>query len=220
MLTNGWLGTGSEGETRAAVTPGLEPDASRESCLDQATRLAATNAPARTVVGARGRTQTRSISTATERCKRLSDTTNRCEFLIWTSMPSRPASGPRSTRTPSPVLRNGHGSTARPDSTKRSIASISSRSIGSGTRPMPTTWSTPGMVRTGNRRFTSKAPKTYPGNRGSSICLAGPDRRDSFWYRGRNSSYPLPFRLVATAFSQFERTRNANHSLFSTLSTS
>ena len=130
--------------------------------------------------------------------------------MICTSTPSSPESAPRSIRTKAPVLRKGH-STAMPDATKRLIASSSSLTTALGFYcPMPTRRTTPGIVRIGNRWFTSNALKTYPGKRGNAICLAGPGRRERSRYRGRNCAYPFPFRLDATVLSQFERTHKAN----------
>ncbi len=161
---------------------------------------------------ARGRTQSRSISTATERCNNVSDTTRRRRFFIATRIPSSPAIDPSSTTTASPALRKGQGSMGRPDVMNLRIAWSSSSGTGSGRLPKPTMCNTPGIVSTGSRRFISKEPKTYPGNNGNSICFLRSDHRESFRYKGRNSEYPFPLNVSETSFSQFDRTRSAYHS--------
>ena len=52
-----------------------------------------------------GVTQSRSISTATDRCRRLTDTTMRCFLRTSIKMPSRPANGLSSKRTVCPTFK-------------------------------------------------------------------------------------------------------------------
>jgi len=56
-----------------------------------------------------GRTQSRSSSTATERCRRLIVATSRYSPLMQLRIPSAPARGPRSTTIRSPVCKKGQG---------------------------------------------------------------------------------------------------------------
>src|SRR6185437_1375929 len=97
-----------------------------------------------------GITQSRSISTETERCRRPIDITSRRLFLTLRTIPSKPSSGPRRTRTDWPSRRKGQGDTARPELNIAWRARISVASTGVGPLCDPTIEMTPGVVRTGN----------------------------------------------------------------------
>ena len=110
-------------------------------------------------LASRGLTQCRSIPTATDLFRRVTDTTSRCCLRASIRMPSRPASGPPSSRTRCPTSRNGHGSAESPDSMAVRMAVISSSSMGTGTFPIPTKWRTPGIVKRGSRRSGAQFAK-------------------------------------------------------------
>src|SRR3989442_4158852 len=60
---------------------------------------------------ATGVTQALSISTATDRCKRLTETISRLRLPISSMSPSKPSSDPPSRRTRCPTCKNGWGDT-------------------------------------------------------------------------------------------------------------
>jgi hypothetical protein len=160
----------------------------------------------------KGRTQSRSISTATDLISNVTETTIRYCLRISIRKPSRPVSGPYSSKTRCPTLRYGHPPACKPDRTIRLMAAISIESIGVGTLPTPTKWSTPGVTRSARRNRGSSRQNRYPGNNGNSTVWYRSQRRRRQRYRGKKASKPLLQAMLATSFSYRDFTRNANHS--------
>src|SRR6266478_589839 len=95
--------------------------------------------------------QWRSTSTATDRCRRVTDRTSFNPDLIFTTIPLKPDRGPSSIRATWPTFKYGHGITDRPLFSAHWMAAISSSSTGTGLLPTPTIWITPGVWSTGRR---------------------------------------------------------------------
>src|SRR5580704_3246128 len=79
-----------------------------------------------------GLTQLRSISTATDLWRSVTETTMRSCLRASIKRPSTPHSGPSSTRTRWPTAKYGQGSTERPDRMVACIAATSASSIDAG----------------------------------------------------------------------------------------
>src|SRR2546430_6150603 len=131
----------------------------------------------------------RSISTATERCNRLTDSTSFSPDLILRTIPDKPCSGPSSIRTTCPTSKYGQGIVGRPLLPTRWIAAISGSSTGMGVLPTPTIWITPGVINTGNRLCGFIRQKRYPGKRGRSPSFTRSDYRRLNLLPGHYHSY-------------------------------
>ena len=156
---------------------------------------------------AAGATQSRSISTDTERCRMDMETISRYLFLMLTIRPSTPSSGPCFTRTDWPSLRKGQGPRAKPDCNMARTAAISDSSTGRGFSPDPTIETTPGVISIGSLCCGSNLQNVYPENKGRSISLT---RSDHLWrtrYKGRNVVNPLNWRASVTGRSKFDLVR-------------
>src|SRR5260370_17721893 len=92
-----------------------------------------------------------SISTATERCNKLTDRTSFSPDLILRTIPDKPCSGPSSIRTTCPTSKYGQGIVGRPLLPTRWIAAISCSSTGMGVLPTPTIGITPAATKIDSR---------------------------------------------------------------------
>src|ERR1041384_7699719 len=162
-------------------------------------------------LGSRGAAHSRSISTATERCNKVTETTRRKRFFHSTTTPSTSVKGPSLIRTFLPVARWGYSSKGFPEFTMVSMERISDSGTGSNWLPKPTIPVTPGVSRTGTRYRGSNLQKTYPGKRGTSSSLVRSDQRRRVRTSGRNSSNPLARSREAAVRSNLERTLTAYH---------
>src|ERR1700722_20074039 len=97
-----------------------------------------------------------------------------------------------------------------PDRIAAWIDRISASSTATGVLPLPTTESTPGVIKTGSRLWISKRQKTYPGNRGDSTTLNRSDHLRLVVHVGRSVSRPLPRSKPAVVPSQRDRICSAN----------
>jgi len=142
----------------------------------------------------RGCTKAESISTATDLCSRVTESTSRWLLLTSVRMPSRPSNGPDSILTLFPAARNGHGWCGAPAATRVCSARTSDSSTGAGPLLKPTICITPGVFKIGRRSCGSNRQNRYPGNSGTSTSLIRSDHRFRNRYSGRNFSNPCPWR--------------------------
>ena len=105
-------------------------------------------------------TRSRSISSNTDRCRRVTERTSRRRCLQLMTIPSTPARNPRLIRTLCPAPTNGNGWTGIWALIAVCKEAISTLERGAGMFPMPKTCITPGVVRIGSRTCMSKRQHT------------------------------------------------------------
>src|SRR5688572_13395118 len=122
-------------------------------------------------------TQSLSISTETERWSKGSDRMRRRLDLTSTTVPSSPASGPRSTETLWPTWTNGQGPQGKPEAMSCWMDQISRSETAVGVLPIPTIDNTPGETRMESFICMSNLQNVYPGNSGTSTSFTLSDQR-------------------------------------------